>query len=65
MQATHAAQAAGLSEVPVIVREADDRQTLELALIENLQREDLNAIEEALGYQQLADQFSLTQEQII
>lgn len=59
-----AAQAAGLSEVPVIVREADDRKTLELALIENLQREDLNAIEEALGYQQLADQFSLTQEQI-
>lgn len=59
-----AAQAAGLAEVPVIVREADDRKTLELALIENLQREDLNAIEEALGYQQLADQFSLTQEQI-
>jgi ParB family chromosome partitioning protein len=59
-----AAQAAGLSEVPVIVREADDRKTLELALIENLQREDLNAIEEALGYQQLADQFNLTQEQI-
>jgi ParB family chromosome partitioning protein len=59
-----AAQAAGLTEVPVIVREADDRKTLELALIENLQREDLNPIEEALGYQQLADQFSLTQEQI-
>jgi ParB family transcriptional regulator, chromosome partitioning protein len=50
--------------VPVIVREADDRKTLELALIENLQREDLNAIEEALGYAQLAEQFSLTQEQI-
>ena len=59
-----AAQAAGLSEVPVIVREADDRKTLELALIENLQREDLNPIEEALGYAQLAEQFSLTQEQI-
>jgi len=59
-----AAQAAGLAEVPVIVREADDRKTLELALIENLQREDLNPIEEALGYQQLADQFKLTQEQI-
>ena len=59
-----AAQAAGLTEVPVIVREADDRKTLELALIENLQREDLNPIEEALGYQQLADQFKLTQEQI-
>jgi ParB family chromosome partitioning protein len=59
-----AAQAAGLNEVPVIVREADDRKTLELALIENLQREDLNAIEEALGYAQLAEQFKLTQEQI-
>jgi ParB family transcriptional regulator, chromosome partitioning protein len=59
-----AAQAAGLFEVPVIVREADDRKTLELALIENLQREDLNPIEEALGYAQLAEQFSLTQEQI-
>jgi ParB family chromosome partitioning protein len=59
-----AAQFAGLAEVPVIVREADDRKTLELALIENLQREDLNAIEEALGYAQLAEQFGLTQEQI-
>jgi ParB family chromosome partitioning protein len=59
-----AAQFAGLTEVPVIIREADDRKTLELALIENLQREDLNPIEEALGYAQLAEQFSLTQEQI-
>src|SRR3954469_10657687 len=59
-----AAQAAGLAEVPVLVKEADDRKTLELALIENLQREDLNAIEEALGYKQLADQFGLTQDQI-
>ena len=59
-----AAQFAGLAEVPVIVREADDRKTLELALIENLQREDLNPIEEALGYAQLAEQFNLTQEQI-
>ena len=59
-----AAQFAGLAEVPVIVREADDGKTLELALIENLQREDLNAIEEALGYEQLAGQFGLTQEQI-
>src|ERR1043165_5727148 len=59
-----AAQFAGMAEVPVIVREADDRKTLELALIENLQREDLNPIEEALGYAQLAEQFSLTQEQI-
>lgn len=59
-----ASQLLKLSEVPVIVREADDRSVLELALIENLQRENLNAIEEALGYSQLAEQFSLTQEEI-
>jgi ParB family chromosome partitioning protein len=53
-----------LTEVPVIVREADDRTVLELALIENLQRENLNAVEEARGYAQLAEQFNLTQEQI-
>jgi len=58
-----AAQIVGLSEVPVIVREADDRAVLELALIENLQRENLNAIEEALGYSQLIGQFQLTQEE--
>lgn len=58
-----AAQIAGLAEVPVIVREADDRAVLELALIENLQRENLNAIEEAQGYAQLIGQFELTQEQ--
>jgi ParB family chromosome partitioning protein len=57
-----AAQLLGLSEVPVIVRDADDRTVLELALIENLQRENLNAIEEALGYSQLIEQFDLTQE---
>ncbi len=57
-----AAQLAGLTEVPVIVREADDRAVLEMALIENLQRENLNAIEEALGYAQLVNQFQLTQE---
>lgn len=57
-----AAQLAGLKEVPVIVREADDRAVLELALIENLQRENLNPIEEALGYAQLIEQFQLTQE---
>jgi ParB family transcriptional regulator, chromosome partitioning protein len=57
-----AAQLVGLTEVPVIVREADDRAVLELALIENLQRENLNAIEEALGYAQLVSQFQLTQE---
>jgi ParB family chromosome partitioning protein len=58
-----AAQIVGLAEVPVIVRAADDRTVLELALIENLQRENLNAIEEAQGYAQLIEQFSLTQEQ--
>ena len=59
-----AAQLLNLAEVPVITREADDRAVLELALIENLQRENLNALEEALGYAQLAAQFQLTQEQI-
>lgn len=59
-----AAQLLNLPEVPVITREADDRSVLELALIENLQRENLNPLEEALGYSQLADQFQLTQEQI-
>lgn len=57
-----AAQLAGLKELPIIVREADDRAVLELALIENLQRENLNAIEEAMGYFQLTGQFGLTQE---
>jgi len=59
-----AAQLVGLAEVPVIVREADDATVLELALIENLQRENLNAIEEAQGYSQLMNQFQLTQEQV-
>jgi ParB family chromosome partitioning protein len=59
-----AAQLLNLSEVPIITREADDRAVLELALIENLQRENLNALEEAVGYQQLAEQFQLTQEEI-
>lgn len=59
-----AAQLLGLAEVPVIVREADDRAVLELALIENLQRENLNAIEEAQGYAQLISQFRLTQEDV-
>ena len=58
-----AAQMIGLADVPVIVRQADDREVLELALIENLQRENLNAIEEAQGYSQLIGQFHLTQEQ--
>ena len=59
-----AAQLLQLAEVPIIVRQADDRAVLELALIENLQRENLNAIEEAHGYAQLGEQFQLTQEEI-
>ena len=59
-----AAQLLGLAEVPVILRQADDRAVLELALIENLQRENLNAIEEAQGYSQLIDQFQLKQEEV-
>jgi ParB family chromosome partitioning protein len=59
-----AAQLLNLPDVPIIVRVADDRAVLELALIENLQRENLNALEEALGYAQLAEQFQLTQEEI-
>jgi ParB family chromosome partitioning protein len=59
-----AAQLLNLPEVPIIVREADDRAVLELALIENLQRENLNAIEEAQGYSQLIGQFQLTQEDV-
>ena len=59
-----ASQLLNLAEVPVIVRVADDRAVLELALIENLQRENLNVLEEALGYAQLAEQFKLTQEEI-
>jgi ParB family transcriptional regulator, chromosome partitioning protein len=54
----------GLKEAPVIVRQASDRDVLELALIENLQREDLNPIEEANAYRRLADEFSLKQEDI-
>lgn len=59
-----AARLAGLSEVPVIVIEADDRKVIELALIENLQREDLNPVEEAKGYRSLLEQYALTQEAI-
>ncbi len=59
-----AAQQAGLTHVPVIVRSASDRDVLELSLIENLQRADLNPIEEAHGYARLASEFGLRQEQI-
>ena len=57
-----AARAAGLSEIPARVMEADDRQAMELALVENLQREDLNPIEEARGYRTLIQEYGLTQE---
>ena len=58
-----AARLAGLSEVPAVIIEADDRKAMELALIENLQRADLNPIEEAQGYQQLMQEYGMTQEQ--
>lgn len=59
-----ASRMAGLSAVPVIIREMDDKEYFETALIENLQREDLNPIEEAKGYKTLIDNYSLTQEQV-
>jgi ParB family chromosome partitioning protein len=59
-----AAQLLGLKEIPAIIREADDRAVLELALIENLQRENLNPMEEANGYAQLVAQFGLRQEDV-
>ena len=58
-----AARIANLAEVPVVVIEADDRKVMELALIENLQRQDLNAVEEALGYQSLMEDYGLTQDE--
>ena len=58
-----AARLAGLTEVPVRIMEADDRTTAELALVENLQREDLNPIEEAKGYQLLIEEYGFTQEE--
>ena len=59
-----AAKMADLKEVPVVVREYDPQQTMEIALIENVQREDLNPIEEAMAYQQLIQEFNLKQEEI-
>lgn len=59
-----AAKMAGLEKVPVIIREADPEAMLELALIENIQREDLNAIEEAIAYKELMDSFDYTQEEV-
>lgn len=59
-----AAQMAQLHELPVIIRDLDDTEVLEIAIIENIQRADLNAIEEALGFRQLMDRFGHTQEKI-
>jgi ParB family chromosome partitioning protein len=59
-----AAQLAGLTEVPVVLKEMGDRETLEMAIIENIQREDLNPMEEAEAYQRLAQEFELTQAQV-
>ena len=58
-----ASRMAGLTEVPVVIMEADDKKAMELALIENLQRQDLNPVEESMGYQALMEQFGLTQEE--
>ena len=57
-----AAQKAGLHEVPIVVIEADDKKALEFGIVENVQRHDLNAIEEAEGYKKLIDEFSYDQE---
>lgn len=59
-----ASRLAGLSHVPVIIKEVTPQQSLELALVENIQRADLNALEEAQAYQQLVEEFGLTQEQV-
>ena len=58
-----AARMAGLSEIPAVIIEADDKKAMELALIENLQRQDLNPVEEALGYQSLMTDYGLTQDE--
>lgn len=59
-----ASRIAGLSEVPVYIKELDDKQTMQLALVENLQRENLNPVEEALGYRELMETYGYTQEQV-
>ena len=59
-----AAKLAGLDRVPVVVRDCSEQQTSEISLVENLQREDLGALEEAAGYRRLMDEFGLTQEQV-
>ena len=59
-----ASQNAGLHEVPVVILDVDDVKSLEVAIVENVQRQDLNAIEEAMGYQRLVDEFSYNQEKL-
>ncbi len=59
-----AARLAGLTEIPVIVREFSDKEVMQISLIENIQREDLNPVEEANGYKELYERFSMTQEEI-
>ena len=59
-----ASKMAGLSEVPVVILEVDDRKAAELSLVENLQREDLNAVEKAEAYKELIDEYGLTQEEV-
>ncbi len=59
-----AARLAGLKEVPVVIKDYDDQQVVEIALIENIQREDLNPVEEALAYKRLIDEFHLTQDEV-
>lgn len=59
-----ASKLAGLTKIPAIIRDFDDQETMEIALVENLQREDLNPFEEARGYRELMDLFSMTQEQV-
>lgn len=59
-----AARMAGLTEIPVIIRDYDDNKTMEIALIENLQRENLNPIEEALGYRELIETYNMTQAEV-
>ncbi len=59
-----ASKLAGLKKIPVVIRDYDDQETMEIALVENLQREDLNPFEEARGYKELMDLFGMTQEQV-